>query len=259
VKLLGDWLESNSRKLDSKVILAADVTGPYESRVERACELVSLLKEGIVGVKVNWHLLLPYGALGLERLAEVCRDASLPLIADMKLNDIGSTNVEAAQTLLSNGFDALIANPFVGYAEGIEDLMERCREMGKGLLLLVYMSHAGAREGYGLRVGDEPLYVRFARKTKKWGADGAVVSSRSPSVIREVRSLLRKEQVILSPGVGFQGGDGRKALEAGSDYLIVGRSIVEAKDPVRSIERLNRGLRREGGPRRSIRGRRSSL
>jgi orotidine-5'-phosphate decarboxylase len=242
VKLLGDWLESNSKKFGSRVILAADVTGPYESRVERASNLVSLLKERIVGVKVNWHLLLPYGVLGLRELVERCGDAGLPVIADMKLNDIGATNVETAETLFSNGFDALIANPFVGYKEGIEELMVKCREMRKGVVLLVYMSHRGAREGYGLKVGNEPLYLRFARDARKWGADGAIVSSKSPSIIREVRSVLRKDQVILSPGVGFQGGDAKRALKAGSDYVIVGRAITEAKAPSKILDAINRDL-----------------
>ena len=239
MRLLGEWLESNSRKSGSRIILAADVGGPYESRVGRAASLVSQLRERIVAVKVNWHLLLPYGVLGMRELAELCGDAGLPLIADMKLNDIGATNVEAAEALFSNGFDAVIANPFVGYKEGIADLLSKGREMHKGVVLLVYMSHPGAREGYGLKVGGEPLYVRFARKARRWGADGAVVSSKSPSIIREVRSILRREQVILSPGVGFQGGDARKALAAGSDYLIVGRSIVDAKDPAKSVDVLN--------------------
>jgi orotidine-5'-phosphate decarboxylase len=246
VRLLGDWLESNSRKSGSRVILAADVGGPFETRLERAVSLVSAVGESVVAVKVNWHLLLPYGVLGLRGLVERCVEAGLPLIADMKLNDIGSTNVEAAETLFSNGFDALIANPFVGYKEGMEDLLAKSREMRKGVIMLVYMSHAGASDGYGLRAGGEPLYVGFARRTRRWGADGAVVSSKSPSIIREVRSVLKKEQVILSPGVGFQGGDARKALEAGSDYLIVGRSIVDSKDPARSVEALNRELEPKG-------------
>jgi len=242
VKLLGDWLRSNSRKSGSRIILAADVGGPLESRLDAATSLVSAVRERIVAVKVNWHLLLPYGVLGLRKLIERCNDAGLPLIADMKLNDIGATNVEAAETLFSNGFDALIANPFVGYKEGIEDLLAKSRVMHKGVILLVYMSHAGAREGYGLKVGGEPLYLGFARKTRSWGADGAVVSSKSLAIIREVRSVLRKEQLILSPGVGFQGGDARKAIAAGSDYLIVGRSVVESKDPLKAVEALNREL-----------------
>jgi len=257
VRLLGEWLESNSRKSGSRIILAADFGGPYESRVARAASLVTLLRDRIVAVKVNWHLLLPYGVMGMRKLAERCRDAGLPLIADVKLNDIGGTNVEAAETLFTHGFDALIANPFVGYKEGIEDLLAKSREAHKGVVLLVYMSHRGAREGYGLEIGGEPLYVRFARKTRQWGADGAVVSSKSPSIIREARSILRREQVILSPGVGFQGGDARKALAAGSDYLIVGRSIVNAKDPARSVDAMNRDLSAE--VERSVLARRSNL
>jgi orotidine-5'-phosphate decarboxylase len=212
--------------------------------VKRASSLIGDPKDRVVAVKVNWHLLLPFGVFGLQELTAQCNDAELPLIADMKLNDIGATNVEAAETLFSNGFDAVIANPFVGFKEGIEDLMAKSREMHKGLVLLVYMSHHGAMDGYGIRVGDEPLYLRFARETSAWGADGAVVSSKSPSIIREVRSILRKEQVILSPGVGFQGGDAKKALEAGADYLIVGRSITNAKDPVNSVDAMNRELGR---------------
>ena len=246
MRLLGDWLESNSRKSGSRIILAADVGGPFETRLDRAATLVSAVGERIVAVKINWHLLLPYGVLGLHDLVGQCSDAGLPLIADMKLNDIAATNAEAAETLFSNGFDALIANPFVGYKEGMDDLLEKSREMRKGVIMLVYMSHAGAREGYGLTVGGEPLYLGFARKTRKWGADGAVVSSKSPSVIREVRAILKKEQVILSPGVGFQGGDAKKALAAGSDYLIVGRSIVDSEDPVRSVEVLSREVGRNG-------------
>ena len=242
MRLLGDWLGSNSRNSGSRIVLAADLSGPYESRVHRAASLVTLLREGIVAVKVNWHLLLPHGALGLRELVEACKDGGLPLIADMKLNDIGSTDVEAAVTLFSNGFDAVIANPFVGYKEGIGDLLTKSREMHKGVVLLVYMSHGGAREGYGLRVGGEPLYLRFARATKRWGADGAVVSSKSPAIIRQVRARLGKGQAILSPGVGFQGGDARKALAAGTDYLIVGRSIVDAKEPSKVVDALTKGL-----------------
>ena len=242
MRLLRDWLESRTQNSGSRIILAADMAGPYDSRVQRAASLITLLRESIVAVKLNWHLLLPYGVLGLRELTKLCSDADIPLIGDMKLNDIGSTNTEAAETLFSNGFDAVIANPFVGYEGGIRDLLAKGREMNKGVILLVYMSHDGAKEGYGLKVGREPLYMNFARKAREWGVDGTVVSSKSTSIIRRVRSVLRKEQLILSPGVGFQGGDGRNAIAAGSNYLIVGRSIIDTEDPLRTVDELNRGL-----------------
>lgn len=237
---LGEWLESNSGKSRSRLVLAADLGGPYESRVGRAADLVGALGDRIVAVKVNWHLLLPYGVLGLGELVKRCREQGLPLIADMKLNDIGSTNSEVARTLFANGFDAVIANPFIGFEEGIGDLLKETRKREKYMILLVYMSHAGASEGYGLTAGREPLYVSFARRAREWGADGVVVSAKAPTVIREVKAILGEGQTILSPGVGAQGGDAREALKAGSDYLIVGRSIVEAKDPAAAADSLIR-------------------
>ena len=236
---LGEWLESNHQRSGSRVIFAPDLVGPYSTRVERAAELVSRLGRDLVGVKVNWHLLLTSGVVGLRPLADACARAGLPLIADMKLNDIASTNLEAARILFSNGFEALIANPFVGREEALGDLIDEAHRAGKGVVLLVYMSHAGAKEGYGLRVGGRPLYLRFASDAAKWEADAVVVSAKSPAIIRSVRRTVGREMPIMSPGVGAQGGDAARAVSAGADYIIVGRTIFEASDPAMEVRALN--------------------
>jgi orotidine-5'-phosphate decarboxylase len=49
---------------------------------------------------------------------------------------------------------------------------------------------------------------------------------------------------ILSPGVGAQGGDARKAIEAGADFVIVGRSIYNAEDPYAAALKFIEQLRR---------------
>jgi len=204
VRLLGDWLKSNSRNSGSRVILAADIGGPYDERADKAAALVSLLGDSMVAVKVNWHLLLPTGVLGLAPLVRACESAGLPLIADMKLNDIGQTNLEAADILFSNGFDALIANPFAGRSESVGEVIDLAHDRGKSVVLLVYISHAGAKEGYGLRVGGRPLYMRFARSAVLWGADAVVVSAKSPEIIKQVRRAIGRRMVMMSPGVGAQ-------------------------------------------------------
>ena len=161
----------------------------------------------------------------------------------MKLNDIESTNLEAVELLFAAGIDAVIANPFVGSEEGLSGVIARARKAAKGVILLVYMSHAGAGEGYGLVVDGKPLYLEFARRARTWGADGVVVSAKSLSVIREVKKVLGPDQLILSPGVGFQGGKADHAvIEAGTDFPIVGRSIVEAEDPLKAVRRFNQSL-----------------
>ncbi len=238
-----DDLVLSSKKHSSRVILALDVSGPPETRVERAVAILRKVGDHVAAVKVNWHILLPGGIRGIAEVIELSTAKGLPVIADMKLNDIESTNLEAVELLFAAGVSAVIANPFVGAEEGLSGVIARAKNLGKGVILLVYMSHAGAGEGYGLMVDGKPLYLEFARRARVWGADGVVVSAKSLSVIREVKKELDRYQLILSPGVGFQGGRADRAvIEAGTDFPIVGRSIVEADDPVAAVRGFNLSL-----------------
>jgi orotidine-5'-phosphate decarboxylase len=232
---------SSAARNQSRVIVALDVVGPLDRRVETARGILARVRSDVAAVKVNMHLLLPFGVLGLRDLFEDCRSNGIPVIADVKLNDIEATNREAVGTLFSSGIDAVIANPFVGFREALSGVFKVADEMEKGVILLVYMSHAGAREGYGAKLASgKPMYSVFAERAKRWSADGVVVSAKSSSVLREVRKIIGGEQLILSPGVGAQGGEARKALRAGSDYVIVGRSITEADDPGRAAEEVRK-------------------
>jgi len=235
----GDRLRDSSKKHGSRIVLALDVTGPQATRAARAESLLRELADSLAGVKVNFQLLLPQGLQGLAGVVRICSEMEIPLIADIKLNDIESTNLETVEMLFGGGFDAVIANPFTGHNEGLSKVIARAKALERGVILLVYMSHAGAEEGYGLKVGEEPMYMLFARKVKDWGADGAIVSAKSLEIIREVRRTLDPWQVILSPGIGFQGGEADRAVKAGTDFAIVGRSIIDAKNPRAMLRELN--------------------
>ena len=50
--------------------------------------------------------------------------------------------------------------------------------------------------------------------------------------------LMEKKLDIYSPGVGTQGGSVKKAIANGSDFLIVGRTILGSKNPVRTATQL---------------------
>ena len=230
----------SAEKHGSKIVLALDISGPYETRLKRAEQVLSATKGWVAAVKVNHHLLLPSGLRGLEPLIDACRRERLPLIADIKLNDIESTNLNAAQSLLDFGFDALIANPFVGKEEGLGEVIRRMHEKGGGVILLVYMSHRGAVEGYGLR-GEtgEPLFRTFAARARDWGADGVLVSAKTVDKIKETRGIVGGDCMIFSPGIGAQGGDVASGGGEGADFIIVGRSVTESPDPVRSLRGLS--------------------
>lgn len=223
----------------SRVVLALDISGPYDRRIGRATEVLEATKTGIAAVKVNHHLLLPFGLRGLEEVIGLCRKEGLPLIADLKINDIESTNLNIVESLLDFGFSAVIANPFVGREEGLGKAVDRIHSRGGGILFLVYMSHKGAEDGYGLRLeGGEPLYRVFAERARDWRADGVVVSAKSADRIAEARTVVGKDCLIFSPGIGAQGGDPKAWASSGADFIIVGRSIVESTDPGKALRDL---------------------
>ena len=234
----------------SPIILALDLAPQKPSKLMR--KAMGVLEEAapyICGLKVNFHLILPLGLSGVKPLLDRAHQLGLFCLADPKLSDIGSTNEVAARYYFDAGFDALTASPLVGWENGLEPVFELAREMGRGVILLAYMSHPGALETFGLRALDErtgreePLFARFARMAVRWGADGVVVGATRPEAIRAVRELVGPEMLVISPGVGVQGGDPKMALEAGADLLVVGRSIVLADDPGEAARELLARLR----------------
>ncbi|MBS7616553.1 orotidine-5'-phosphate decarboxylase [Candidatus Bathyarchaeota archaeon] len=242
-------IEEAVKKNCSNIVLALDF--PFENPANRqtlctrAERVLDAVYPYICAVKINHHLFLPLGVFdALQKVLKKVHEKGLVAIADAKINDIGSTNQVIAEYYFAAGFDAVIANPFVGWEEGLQPVFETAGKYHGGVILLVYMSHKGASEGYGQTVADsetgqkQPQYVLFARKALKWGADGVVVGATYPDKIRKVREVLGGKIPIYSPGIGPQGGVIASALESGAQYLIVGRAITAAENPAESAKEI---------------------
>ena len=242
-------MQEAAQSKNSRVVLALDF--PFEAPENRNRVLVkaqTILKAVhpyVCAVKINHHLVLPLGTFdGVQRLVEQIRGQGLLAIMDAKVNDIGTTNETIAQYYYAAGFDALIANPFIGWEEGLKPLFEVSKRLNRGVILLCYMSHKGASEGYGQSIIDPETgrktlqYISFAKKALKYGADGVVVGATYAQKITEVKKVVRGKVPIYSPGVGAQGGTAETALKAGADYLIVGREITLAVDPAKAASQL---------------------
>jgi len=211
--------------------------------LKSALDLVEQLGSELAAVKINYHLLLPLALADIKRVVEAAHRKGLQTIADIKLNDISPTNLTVLKILCEAGFDALIANPIVGYQGALQPTIDEAHKRGMGVIFLTYMSHKGASEGYGLKIrlrsgSVKPLYRLFAERAVKWGADGLIVGATRPGIIREVAALTNHKLPIFSPGVGVQGGSALHALKAGARYLIVGRSIIESPDRLTEARRL---------------------
>jgi len=77
-----------------------------------------------------------------------------------------------------------------------------------------------------------PLYQLFLKWAISGGVDGIIAGATYPKIINYCKKTSGKKLDIYSPGVGTQGGSAKKAITNGSDFLIVGRTILNSKVPV---------------------------
>lgn len=232
-------MEELEKKRHSRIILALDP--PLKNRnvlLSWSLKILEKVHPYLCALKLNRQLVLPLGLYdGVIEVLDKAHDYGLPVIMDCKINDIGYSNKTIVENYFKAGFDAITANPFVGWEDGLYSVFEVAKRLDRGVILLVYMSHKAAWEGYGQMVYDpltrkpKPQYLSFAEKALLWQADGVVVGATYPDKIEEAYTILGKEIPIYSPGVGIQGGEIRTALSSGTRYFIVGRMITLAERP----------------------------
>jgi orotidine-5'-phosphate decarboxylase len=239
-------MEKAAQEKGSNIVLSLDPPLQEPRRLlELSTKILEKVHPYVCALKINRQLVLPLGLFhGVQKILKLAREKELPTIMDCKINDVGFTNRAIAEYYFKAGFDAVIANPFVGWNEGLQPVFEVAKQKRRGVILLVYMSHKGALEGYGQTIRDPkterqlPQYVAFAQKALEWKADGVVVGATYPEKIKEIHSILKDNVPIFSPGVGAQGGDIKAAVKAGARYLIVGRAITLAEDPAETARRI---------------------
>jgi len=247
-------MEETAKKKESNIVLALDFPfrspDKHEELLVEAQDVLEAVHSYMCAVKINHHLVLPLGTFdGVQKLVKLIHEKGLLAIMDCKANDIGATNQVIAEYYYAAGFDALIANPFVGWEEGLKPIFDTAHRLQRGVILLTYMSHKGAGEGYGQTICDGETgaataqYVSFAKKAVKWGADGAVVGATYPEKIREIHGILGENVPIYSPGIGAQGGVAETAAKAGARYFIVGRSITLAQNAGKAAKKLCSAIR----------------
>jgi len=239
-RLFHDRISLAASQKKSSAILALDAPFGVADPLRLAEQMVSAVHENICAIKINFHLLLPLSGSEVAQVNRLAHSYGLQSIADIKLNDIENTNNVAVDHLAgSMGFDAVIANPFIGQA-GLTSLVGKARSKGAGVIALVYMSNPGAAEGFGLAVALKKrrrLYRVFLERASRADADGIIVGATRPRIIKELVNE-GQDMNIYSPGIGAQGGDLERAVRNGSDYLIIGRSIMDAKDPARAAREI---------------------
>ena len=202
----------------TRLIVAMDMTDEKE-----ALAMAARLKDSVDAYKVNYPLAL---SCCMEMVTKLSSFGSV--ICDFKVADIPNTNRLIVEQVVKRGAQGVIVHGFAG-----SDSVKACVDAAKGkdVYVVAEMSHPGGLE-FTRDASD-----KVALMAAKVGASGLIVPATRPERVAHFRKLAPSLR-ILATGVGAQGGSARDAIRAGADYVIVGRRIYEAEDPVASAKKI---------------------
>jgi len=199
-------------KKNSRIILSLDVEDK-----KRAMDLVESLKDLVDAVKVGYPIVLENGMVVVDEISKI-----LPVICDFKVADIPNTNTLIANIVKKHGAEGIIVHGFTG-SDSLEAVV---KSFSPGMVFaVVEMTHPGATEFM------QEKSFSMAKMAISKGVSGLIVPGTRPERIKIYREL-SKDILLLAPGIGAQGGEAKRAFENGADYVIIGRAIYHAKDPV---------------------------
>ncbi len=218
-----------------------------------ACDFSS--KEQVLGFLDRFTETKPFVKIGMElfyaegpSIVREIKARGHKIFLDLKLHDIPNT-VKKAMSVLRN-LDVDMCNV---HAAGTIDMMRAAvegltREDGTRPLLIAVTQLTSTSEE---RMRSELLIdatindtiVKYALNTRQAGLDGVVCS---PLEAAMVKQACGEEFMTVTPGVRFADGEAgdqarittpARAREIGSDYIVVGRPVTQAADPVAAYER----------------------
>ena len=233
---------NNQENQGLRVIVAMDLPD-----ADRAMALVERLSPALCRLKVGKELFTGAGPGLVRRMV----DAGFDVFLDLKYHDIPNTVAAACRQASDLGVWMINV-----HASGGRRMMEAAREaVGTGedrpyLVGVTVLTSMNGDDLAAVGVARDPRQqvLRLAALSRDSGLDGVVCSAQE---VTDLRAALGDGFLLVTPGIRPSGSarddqrrvmTPREAIEAGSDYLVVGRPVVQAQDPVGVLEDINRDL-----------------
>ena len=222
-------------KAVNKIIVALDVATNKE-----ALGLVEQLRNQVSLFKVGLQL---YTAEGPAVVREVISRGA-QVFLDLKLHDIPNTVAKAVEAAAGLGVEMLTIH-LSGGPEMVRAAVAADKEKMSilGVTVLTSANEQTLRET-GVPGAVEDQVLRLAKLGLEAGVDGIVASARE---IEGLRRELGDKFKIVVPGIRPAGSDAadqkrtmtpREAINAGADFLVIGRPIIADKNPREALDRI---------------------
>jgi orotidine-5'-phosphate decarboxylase len=225
----------------SKIIFALDVESFADAK-----HWVSVLSGHVGMFKVGKQLFTSHGP-DVVRMVE---NFGGQVFLDLKYHDIPNTVAMASVEAARLGVNLFNLHALGGYemmARTVEALQKEFAGKQRAKVLAVTILTSSTEETLrqvGIEFPVREMVVRLAQLAKKAGIDGVVAS---PQEVELIRAACGNDFLVVTPGVrpSFAATNDQKrimtpaeAVRAGADYLVIGRPISAAADPLKAAEAI---------------------
>ncbi|MCH9852246.1 MAG: orotidine-5'-phosphate decarboxylase [Alphaproteobacteria bacterium] len=223
-----------------KLIVALDVPN-----IDLANEMIDKLGDSVVFYKIGMELIY-HGGLDL---AKKLKEQGKKVFIDAKLHDIPRTVLAAARNIEKYEADLLTLHCNSSAYRAFEQYRAESGKSNMKWCFVTVLTSEDDRDLGKMKIRRTAKFhvKELAVEAIKQGADGIVASAQEAESLRKDDDLKNNEFIIITPGIRPEGSshnDQRRvttptnAIQSGSDYLVVGRPIIQADNPKDMAEKI---------------------
>src|SRR5574344_368736 len=232
------------RSIKEKIVLALDV-----DTIEEAKTLIEELKDYVGVFKIGLQMYTQNG----NEIIDFMNSQGLEYFLDVKLMDIPNTVAKAGENIVKRG-----ASFFNVHTLGGAEMMRQCAQSAKmqakglgrkepiilGVTILTSISDEVLNKELEIEKSSNEYVIKLAKLAKDSGLDGVVASVLEAKKIKEICG---SEFKVLCPGIrpewSLKNDQKRSAtpsdaVNAGADFLVIGRAVTKAEDRVKAMEMI---------------------
>ena len=227
---------------EPRIIVALDF-----DNAASALALADQLNPNQCRLKVGKELFVAAG----PQLVKSLIDRSFDIFLDLKFHDIPNTVAQAIQAAADLG--VWMSNVHASGGTRMMSAAKQAIEQHGGDMLLIAVTVLTSMDDNdlhqaGVNRSARDQVMSLARLTQESGLDGVVCSAQEASALKQ---QLGQEFKLVTPGIRLTDSasdDQRRivspsqAIEQGSDYLVIGRPITQAEDPMQMLKKINQSL-----------------
>ncbi|MEN6321777.1 MAG: orotidine-5'-phosphate decarboxylase [Syntrophaceae bacterium] len=234
----------SNRNPQDMLIFALDIG----EDIEEAVSWIKLIEDHVKIFKIGKESFTRYGPRIIEKIKERGKEVFL----DLKFHDIPNTVAGAAVGAVKQGVFMFNVHALGGrqmMEEAVSAVNEVVKETGVASPIILAVTvltslNDGDLKQLGFNFPASELTVRLSRIAQDAGVSGVVASAQD---IENIRTACGHDFIIVTPGIRdtLKSGDDQKrtatvrdAIMRGADYIVVGRPIRNAVNPVQKVEKI---------------------